>query len=174
MNNRQKALTGAFVLVAALLIFGGDKPSTDVVESQPSHAEETVERKVSATSERAAASEKVLSLRRRAAPSASLQIPDGEVPHLFAAQNWNPPPPKVVPAPPAPPTAPPLPYAYIGKKLEAGQWEVFLSSGDDIRVVKANTLIDGAYRVSDIRPPTLTLTYLPLNQVQQINIGTID
>ena len=35
-------------------------------------------------------------------------------------------------------------------------------------------VIDGAYRVDAIAPPTLKLTYLPLNQVQQLNIGVFE
>ena len=34
--------------------------------------------------------------------------------------------------------------------------------------------IDGTYRVDEIRPPVLTLTYLPLEQRQQLNIGVFD
>jgi hypothetical protein len=30
------------------------------------------------------------------------------------------------------------------------------------------------YRVDAIAPPILTLTYLPLNQVQQLNLGVFD
>jgi hypothetical protein len=40
--------------------------------------------------------------------------------------------------------------------------------------VHENDVIDGIYRVDAIAPPTLTLTYLPLNQVQQLNIGVFD
>jgi len=36
------------------------------------------------------------------------------------------------------------------------------------------TVIDGMYRIDTIAPPTLTVTYLPLNQVQQLNIGVMD
>ena len=41
-------------------------------------------------------------------------------------------------------------------------------------IVRDNMVIDGAYRVDAITPPTLKLTYLPLNQVQQINIGVFE
>jgi hypothetical protein len=40
--------------------------------------------------------------------------------------------------------------------------------------VRDKTVIDGTYRVDAIAPPNLTLTYLPLNQVQQLNIGVFD
>jgi hypothetical protein len=41
-------------------------------------------------------------------------------------------------------------------------------------VVKKGMQIDGMYRVDAIAPPTLTITYLPMNQVQQLNIGVIE
>jgi hypothetical protein len=67
-----------------------------------------------------------------------------------------------------------LPYTYIGKKLEDGKWEVYLALGDDTRVVHAQSTFDGNYRVDAIAPPTMTLTYLPLKQVQTISIGTAE
>jgi hypothetical protein len=70
--------------------------------------------------------------------------------------------------------APPLPFNYFGKAVQDGAWEVYLARGDKTYVVRNSTVIDGAYRVDRIAPPLLTVTYLPLNQVQQINIGAID
>jgi hypothetical protein len=180
MNKRHQALAAVFVLAAALLMFGDKPPETEVVESQTSHPtepqDEPNERRAIAVVSKGTTVDKVQGLRERTLPLAwsSLQVPEFEVPKLFAARNWNPPPPKLVVAPPPPPTAPPMPFVYVGKKLEAGMWEIFLSNGTDIRVARINSVIDGVYRVSDIRPPTLTLTYLPLNQVQQLNIGTLD
>jgi hypothetical protein len=80
----------------------------------------------------------------------------------------------VAPPPPPPPGAPPLPFSFIGKALEGGTWEVYLARADKTYVVQAKTVIDGMYRVDAIAPPVLTLTYLPLNQVQQLNIGAFD
>jgi hypothetical protein len=184
MNKRHQALAAVFVLAAALLFFGDKPPETEVVESHASQPNEPQDepndapqkRRIIAVADKAIMGDKVMGLRQRMLPLpwASLQAPEFEVPILFAARNWNPPPPKVVDAPPPPPTAPPMPFVYVGKKLEAGMWEIFLSNGTDIRVARKNSVIDGVYRVSDISPPTLTLTYLPLNQVQQLNIGTLD
>jgi hypothetical protein len=87
----------------------------------------------------------------------------------FAHQDWTPPP------PPPPPTAPPLPFTFIGKSVGDGAWEVYLARGDRTYVVREKgAVIDGTYRVESIAPPVLTLTYLPLNQVQQLNIGVFD
>jgi hypothetical protein len=97
---------------------------------------------------------------------------------IFGRRDWNPPPPPPQPAPPPPPppppTAPPLPFTFIGKSVGAGAWEVYLARGDRTYVVRADTVIDGMYRVDAIAPPVLTLTYLPLNQVQQLNIGVFE
>ncbi len=41
-------------------------------------------------------------------------------------------------------------------------------------IVQTKMVVDGAYRVDAITPPVLSLTYLPLNQVQQLNIGVFD
>ncbi|MDO8653453.1 MAG: hypothetical protein Q7R66_14800 [Undibacterium sp.] len=97
----------------------------------------------------------------------------------FASQNWTPAPPQVITpaqiiaAPPVP-TAPPLPFIFLGKSLSDGAWEVFLSRGGRTIIVRNNSEIDGIYRVDAIAPPILSMTYLPLNQVQQLTIGILD
>jgi hypothetical protein len=93
----------------------------------------------------------------------------------FGSHNWTPPPPPPAPAPPPPPPmAPPLPFIFIGKSLADGAWEVYLTRGERTYVVHDKEVIDGTYRVDAIAPPVLTLTYLPLKQVQQLNIGVFD
>lgn len=96
---------------------------------------------------------------------------------IFQGQNWNPPPPPPPPvsnAPPPPPMAPPVPFTVIGKALADGAWEVYLARGDKTYVARPQSIIDGSYRVEKITPPTMSITYLPLNQVQQMNIGALD
>lgn len=89
----------------------------------------------------------------------------------FAARTWDPPPVVVPPPPPAAPTAPPLPFTVIGKKVESGRWEVYLAQGDVVHVARPETVIDRTYRVGFIRPPTMSLIYLPLQQEQHLPIG---
>ena len=97
----------------------------------------------------------------------------------FSKQSWTPieKPAPVKPAPlppPAPlpaPTAPALPFVFLGKKLEAERWEVYLSRGDQTLIVREKDVIDNTYRIDRIAPPTLMLTYLPLNQSQQLAVG---
>lgn len=94
---------------------------------------------------------------------------------LFARQDWTPPPPPPPkPAPPPPPSAPPLPFTVIGKSLEDGKWEVYLSAGERTHIANEGATLDGGWRVERIAPPIMTLTYLPLNQVQQLNIGVFE
>jgi hypothetical protein len=94
---------------------------------------------------------------------------------VFGRQDWTPPPPPPpAPPPPPPPSAPPLPFTFIGKSVADGAWEIYLARGDRTYVVRDKTVIDGTYRVDAIAPPVLTLTYLPLNTVQQLNIGVFD
>lgn len=96
---------------------------------------------------------------------------------IFVSQSWTPPlppPPKIVPVPPPPPTAPPLTFTYLGKMKIDNMWEVYLARGEKVIVVRADKLIDGVYQVSSILPPTLTLIYLPLKQMQYLNIGAAD
>ena len=71
----------------------------------------------------------------------------------------------------APPVAPPLPFTYIGKMASEGKWEVYLARGERTIIVKPESTIESVYRVESIRPPVLSLTYLPLNQAQNMNIG---
>lgn len=93
---------------------------------------------------------------------------------LFGSQSWTPPPPPPPPpAPPAPPSAPPLPYQFLGKKLEDNVWEVYLGRDEHTFIVREQATIEGNYRVESIRPPTMTVTYLPLNQTQTLSIGGV-
>jgi len=95
---------------------------------------------------------------------------------MFGTQTFTPPPPPPPkPPPPPPPVAPPLPYTFIGKAVSDGAWEVFLARGPERTLIVRNQMVlDGAYRVDAIAPPVMKLTYLPLNQVQQLNIGVAD
>jgi len=98
--------------------------------------------------------------------------PNPSLTDAFPPQDWRPPPPPAAkPPPPPPPTAPPLPYTVLGKKLEDGQWQVFLQREDRILIVKTSDTIDASYRVQSIQPPVMILIYLPLQQEQQLPIG---
>lgn len=71
----------------------------------------------------------------------------------------------------APPEVPALPFSYLGKKYQDAKWEVYLAIGDQTYIVREGSVINQTYAVNAIRPPTLTLTYLPKKQMQTMTIG---
>lgn len=95
----------------------------------------------------------------------------GAAQDLFANRNWTPPVRPIAVSAPPPPMAPPLPFVYLGKKLEAGVWEVYLARGEQNFVVRAGSVIETVYRVDAIALPNINFTYLPLGQSQSLAIG---
>ena len=172
MTPRHMLLLAGVLGAGALLLFGERQPVADVAEA--------VERAVAPARHAAppqAPQPAILALLPRSEVAGEDGDTFGGAAGVFQSQSWTPPPPKMVvaaPPPPPPPMAPPLPFVYLGKAAADGAWEVFLSRADKTYIVRTNTVIDGAYKVVAIAPPVMTLTYLPLNQVQQLNIGVLD
>ena len=93
---------------------------------------------------------------------------------LFATTSWQPPPPPPAAAAPAPPPrAPELPYRYLGRMEEDGRVIAFLAEGTQQvpRVVRQGDLLPN-YRVDEITPLGMRLTYLPLNEPQRLLFGS--
>ena len=191
MKPRHLAMGAALVLAAGLVVFGDSTPDDAVAEPvervQPAPAAgaplAAPQSGMSAAGAVGPAEVAVL----RLVPRATLiggdddRFGEGEGAGegaLFGRQDWTPPPPPPPPpepvAPPPAPTAPPLPFTFIGKSLQDGAWEIYLARGERTFAVRENMVVDGNYRVVAIKPPVLTLNYLPLNQVQQLNIGVFD
>ncbi|QYG09166.1 hypothetical protein [Janthinobacterium sp. PAMC25594] len=173
MTPRHWLMLAGLLGAGALLLFGERQPVSGVAEA--------VERAVAPARQRAArpavAQPAILALLPRSEVAGEEGDTFGGADGVFQSQNWNRPPPKVVavaPPPPPPPMAPPLPFVYLGKAAADGAWEVFLSRADKTYIVRAHTVIDGTYKVVTIAPPVMTLTYLPLNQLQQLNIGVLE
>ena len=173
MTPRHILLLAGVLGAGALLLFGERQPVAEVAEA--------VERAVAPARPRDARPQAAQPAILALLPRSEVAGEDGETfggaDGVFQSQNWTPPPPKMVAVaapPPPPPMAPPLPFVYLGKAAADGAWEVFLSRADKTYIVRADTIIDGAYKVVTIAPPVMTLTYLPLNQVQQINIGVLE
>lgn len=173
MTPRHILMLAGVLGAGALLLFGERQPVAEVAEA--------VERAVAPARARdarpQAAQPAILALLPRSEVAGEDGDTFGGADGVFQSQNWTPPPPKTVAVaapPPPPPMAPPLPFVYLGKAAADGAWEVFLSRADKTYIVRANTVIDGAYKVVAIAPPVMTLTYLPLNQVQQLNIGVLE
>jgi hypothetical protein len=182
MKRTHAAMSVAVIVLLSLLIFDGEA-SADLAEpvervaSAPSAAPATTRsvRPGVATGKTESATS-IGVLRSRAALSSGAadqqKKPDGG---LFLAHSWMPPPPPPEkPAPPPPPMAPPLPFTYLGKKIEEGKWEVYLARGNETFIVQEQSIIDQNYRVDAIRPPAISLTYLPLNQSQALSIGVME
>ena len=172
MTPRHYLLLAGVLGAGALLLFGERQPVSEVAEA--------VERAVAPARQRAArpavAQPAILALLPRSEVAGEDGDTFGGADGVFQSQNWTPPPKTVVAAAPPPPApmAPPLPFVSLGTAAADGAWDVFLSRADKTYIVRANTVIDGAYRVGTIAPPVMTLTYLPLNQVQQLNIGVFE
>jgi hypothetical protein len=184
MKPRHIALGAALLVAAGFAIFGDKSPGGAVVEPAPrstaspaaAAVKPVVPARASSTASKPAAPEvAILRLEPRATLISDGSDTLGQGATAFGTQNWTPPPPPPpAPPPPPPPTAPALPFTYIGKAVSKGEWEVFLARGDQTLIVRDKMVIDGVYRVDAIAPPAMTLTYLPLKQVQQLNIGVRD
>ena len=72
------------------------------------------------------------------------------------------------PPPPPSPQPPPLPFTAIGHWSEDNKIYAFIGDSRGTLKIKAGDLIGGNYRVDEIRPGRITMTYLPLNQQQQL------
>jgi hypothetical protein len=82
--------------------------------------------------------------------------------------------PQAADAPASPPAAPPLPFAYLGKAIEDGKLEVFLSRGEQSYSVRSGQKIDGEYRVDKVTQSSVTFTYLPLKTKQTLEIPAVN
>ncbi|MFL6671883.1 MAG: hypothetical protein ACJ8LG_01170 [Massilia sp.] len=176
MKRLHLVLGAALALAAGLAAFGDKTPDTGVAEpaARPARAVAPVARVTAAVGKGAAPPVLRLVPRDTLVGDSADQSRAGAN-ELFGRQDWTPPPPPPPAAPPPPPpAAPPLPFTYIGKSVGDGAWEVYLARAERTYLVRENSVIDGTYRVDAIAPPILTLTYLPLNQVQQLNIGVLE
>jgi hypothetical protein len=193
MKPRQLVL-GAALAGAALLVMFGDRspdagvaeaverapaahpPAVAVLTSSPASVSVAAPASAPAAATAASIGPRILALvpRETLIGDSDEQFRQGDN-AVFGRRDWTPPPPPPpAPPPPPPPSAPPLPFTFIGKSVADGAWEIYLARGDRTYVVRDKTVIDGTYRVDAIAPPVLTLTYLPLNTVQQLNIGVFD
>lgn len=89
-----------------------------------------------------------------------------------------------VPAPPAPPasqrpmarprpTVPPFAFRYVGRIEQDGVTKLFLARGDDLIIVAKGEAIGDGFRLDDVGPNTLTVTYLPLRKAVGIGLDTL-
>ncbi len=183
MKLRHLLMSAGLIVSAGLVIFGDKTPKYQLVDSvsrdvptgspgstssvsiEPAH--NLKDAPLKSVESKVQAEPVILVLRPRVDPLNT----NGAENSLFGNQNWTPPAPPPPPPPPPPPTAPTLPFTYAGKRWVDGAWEVFLAKGDNMLYVHANSVVDTNYRIDTISPPTLTLTYIPLNIKQNLSIG---
>jgi hypothetical protein len=174
MKRKHIILGVLVVLSAGALAFADKNPADPVVEATPHAGARTG---TSAARPGAGSVVSIAALRPRAELAGSA---GGEHHDLFGSLSMVPLLPSVAPAnaeiPPLPPAAPmqAMPFTYLGKEEADGRWEVYLARGDDTLIVHEQMVIDGAYRVDAITPPTMRLTYLPQKLVQTLDIGSAD
>lgn len=161
MTPRQRWILWASLLMALVSLNwidgAGTTAQSAVVEALPAHSGRSSQESVVRSDE----ASDILALTPREAVAHSMD--------LFAPKDWTPPLPP--PAPTGAPSAPPLPFMFLGKKLEAEQWQVFLGRDERTYIAVEGDAIDDLYRIESIRPPILTLRYLPLQQLQTLSIG---
>ncbi|BFG79481.1 hypothetical protein PTKU46_75140 [Paraburkholderia terrae] len=174
MKRKHIVLALVFLLCAGLLAFGRTNPADQVVEAVPHASAHT------ATASTRLAGPETVGIAALRARTELIGSTTGEHRELFGSRAMAPPLPSAAPAgaeiPPLPsePAVPSLPFTYLGKQGADGNWEVYLTRGDETLIVRDQTVIDGTYRVDAIKPPTMTLVYLPLKLVQTIDIGSAD
>jgi hypothetical protein len=183
MRPRHLLMGAALLLAAGIALFGDKSPNGATVEpapraSTPNSAVAAAAPALAARTGAVGTTPKPAVTILRLEDRAGLLGTGAAGGDAFASRDWTPPPPKPKPPPPPPPppppSAPPLPFTVLGKAVSNGQWEVFLARGNETLIVRDKMVIDGVYRIDAIAPPGMTMTYLPLNQVQQLNIGVLD
>lgn len=173
MTPRQYLMAAGLAVSAALALWGDKRPADDSVDAPLPSV-----RAVAAPAAHAAG---------RSVPDSSILLVDarhlveasggGTAAHAspFASASWAPaaPPPLAAPVAEqaAAPAAPVVPFTVLGKALSNNTWEVFLANGNTTYVVHENSTVDDTYRIDSIQPPTLQLTYLPMNTVHHLDIG---
>ena len=70
-----------------------------------------------------------------------------------------------------PPTVPGIPFKYIGKIWGDDEYQVFISFNGKNLIIKEGDTIQQTYKVEKISPPSMTLTYIPMNILQSMQIG---
>ncbi|CAM2139372.1 Secretion system X translation initiation factor [Pararobbsia alpina] len=177
MKRNHVILALMFVSTAATLVFTRKNTSDDIVEAAPrTHAAAQPSQSSRSSHGGSTGTVGIAEVQTRATHDGA----DAAHRKVFGATVVGAPLPSAAPAgsdiPPLPtgPLVPDMPFTYIGKQSSDGRWEVYLSRGDDTLIVREQTIIDGAYRVESIAPPTMTLVYLPTKLVQTMDIGSAD
>jgi hypothetical protein len=156
----RRILLGTALAVATWLFFFADPPVIDSGVAEPAAARAPSGTRTKQRDEPI----EILELHPRIA-SASRSF------SLFGSTTWvAPPKPAAASAAPAP-QAPPLPFTYVGKRFDGVHWEVFVNRGTDTLILRENEVVDGTYRIESVKPPQISVLYLPMNEHQALAIG---
>ena len=164
-TKHRRWLLGAALLLtvaAAATVGGQDNSDTEVIQADASRDHVRHRNPERLADNGSDADLNLKNLKRPALPE--------DVKDIFQAKSWYvpPPAPKIRPKP----SAPPLPFIYIGKLIEPGKAStVFLESQNRTYLVHEDDSIDTNYHIDTIKPPVMTLTYLPLDIKQTMQIG---
>jgi hypothetical protein len=175
MRIRHVLIGVALCAAAGLVLFRDKSTKMEVVDgdAQQPTAPFVRARLVAGTQQ----SETIIRLRPRTTMTSEEAISEADA-APFSSRSWTPPPtptpPAAPPPPPPPPSAPALPFIVIGMALDDGRREVYLMRNAQTLTVSDGDVIDGAWRVESIRPPIMTLVYLPLGQSKLLNIGVFE
>lgn len=164
MKRQHLLMAAGVVASAALAVFGDRAPSGSATVEAAPHA----------------ASAQPQAKRKRAPMILALQPRAGLIAHDYPKEPpalFGIPAASQAAAEAAPPMAaaaseePAMPFTYLGKKFENGKWEVYLAIGDKTYFAREGSVLDDTYVVNAIRPPVLTLTFIPKKQVMSLIIG---
>ncbi|MGH8740135.1 MAG: hypothetical protein ACREUN_04445 [Burkholderiales bacterium] len=152
ISNPKRAVLLVVALAAvAGVVAGREKPALEVIEQRAPRAELQVEIDL-----------------------AKLERGESELPQSdpFAPRSFAPEQPRD--SAPQKPAAPPLPFQYIGKVIENGKLEVYVTRGEELLSLSRGQKIGGEYRVDKISASSVTFTYLPLKMKQTLDLPAVN
>lgn len=128
---------------------------------------------VSQNSEKSVAAVQVLKIRDRSDSENEGQSIFSKAAWESASPDVNAPPTQTLLPQPLPesPSAPALPFQFMGRYEEGGKSIVFLLQADQSWVVREGDTFAETYKVEQIASNVIHLRYLPLNEVQVLDIG---
>lgn len=66
---------------------------------------------------------------------------------------------------------PPPPFRVIGRYVDGEKVSIFVEYNDQALAVRIGDMIGGDYRVEAISDRSISVVYLPLNEVQSISVS---
>ena len=159
VRKRHAVLAIASAVTLAMTVWASLQDDVPAAVARPARSAVTTEKR-EAPSATPAAHDAQASQTRTAFPPARAD--------LFSAHTWTP----RVSDKPAAASAPVMPYTYFGRMTEDGTLYVFLQRGERNYTAKRGDVLDRVYRIDEITPAAILMTYLPLMQRQTLHTGS--